>query len=707
MNNELFYKISNIIRTSVLVIVMIVLTFFCVIRLLQIQIIEAGRFANQTRNTSTAEQIIPAARGRILDSRGRFLNDNQIVYKVILQRAFLPFGQENEIIAGVLDVLIKHEHEWIDNIPILQDDITRFKNVPEEDLDRFKTRLGLNYDATVENCIGALAENYKIDTEKYDGQMVRFIGGVRYEMEFNQHFSFQNRYVFAEDVSLEVIIELKEKSIVLRGVDIAEEAIRLYRDSTVLPHVRGRINAINEQQYESLKDSGYNLNDVIGFFGLEQTMESTMRGENGIRETTRDSSWEIISDKVTKEVRAGNNIKLTIDSEFQQRIETILANHINWHNFVGATSRRRIPTDATAGSIVVLDVNTGAILAMANNPSYDLNDYVDLMLADAAGDPQIPNKPLLDRSAGHPYRPGSSFKTVTGTAGLLNGAVSRNSSIFCGRVYTRFADYRPTCTGFHGSVNSTRALYTSCNIYYYDVGWHLGINRLSGIAQQFGVGTDLNADFPMATGRMTTPEVYQELHNQPFTDGTTVQAAIGQSETQLTTLHMATVAMTIANNGVRYRPHLVESVWNYEMTELIHKTEPEIVSDMSTNEDGTSNSEHFKAIQDGMHLLGIHQQTGIYNFLPSPPAFKTGTPEIIPGQLYNSTVLGFYPFDNPQIAFAVVLEGGEWSSRAIRNIIDAYFYDHHEAVFDADGNSLHDWVRWTERRQPAPGRYGS
>ncbi|MCL2071504.1 MAG: penicillin-binding transpeptidase domain-containing protein [Oscillospiraceae bacterium] len=698
-------KVSRIIRMSLLVALMAVLAFLCVVRLLQIQIVDANLYSEQIKETFTATQTIQAVRGRIVDSEGLVLNTNEIVYKVILQRAFLPFGGENEVIAQTLTVLAKHDSDWIDSLPVSMtpNPFTGrflFKNVIGDELDNFKVRLGLNYDATVENCIKALAENYNIDTKKYDEQMIRYIGGIRYEMELRD-FSFQNRYILAEDIPMEVIIELKEKAITLKGVDIVEEPIRIYNEGAKLPHIRGRINAINQEQYAVLKDSGYSLNDTIGFFGLEETMESVLRGENGIREITRDSSWEIISDEITKPVHAGDTVKLTIDTEFQKKVEEILANHIKWSNQPGNITRRPW-TKTTAGSIVVLDVTTGAILALANNPSYDLNDHVDLMLAEAAGEPPLPEHPLRDRSIGHGYRPGSAFKTVTGTAGLISGTVGRSDTVHCSGVYNVFSGtWRPRCHSVHGNVNAPRALLESCNIYYYEISRRMKIEPLVETASLFGVGTNLNCDVPMTTGRMTTPEVYYDLAGHEMGQGDLIQIAIGQSETLLTPLHMATVAMTIANNGVRYRPYLVDSVWNYDATRLLHKTQTEVVEDFSVG-----NEDAFKTVQDGMRSLAVRNQAQLFAFLPDLPAYKTGTPEIEAGKLYNSTVLGYYPFENPKIAFAVVMEGGEYATRAARNVIDLYFYGHYEPSIDERGNIRNAWQRWTQPYpQAIPGRY--
>jgi len=151
---------------------------------------------------------------------------------------------------------------------------------------------------------------------------------------------------------------------------------------------------------------------------------------------------------------------------------------------------------------------------------------------------------------------------------------------------------------------------------------------------------------------------------------------------------------------VRYRPYLVDSVWNYDATALVHKTLPEITADMS---DG--NEAVFKAVQDGMYELATTARSLMFAHLPDLPAYKTGTPEIIPNELYNSTVIGYYPFNNPKIAFAVVMEGGELSARAIRNIIDAYFYDHYEPVLNDNGIPRAFWEPWTEPLAPVPGRY--
>jgi penicillin-binding protein 2 len=698
--NELFGKISQIARMALLAILMLSLAFVCVVRLLQIQIADTYGFsAEHEQEFRHANQPIQAVRGQIADRSGRLLNTNETVHKVILQRAFLPFGRENEIIASVLDVLRRNDGQWLDSVPITLEQPFEFTNVPQSDMDKFLTNIGVNFDATVENCLRALAENYKIDTQRYCEQMIRSIGGVRYEMEARD-FSFRNRFVLAEDVSLNVIIELMERALLLPGVALIQEPMRVYRDGTLLPHIRGRITAISPEQHAVLRDSGYSLNDTIGLFGLEESLESTLRGENGILEITRDTLWEVISAETTREARAGNSVKLTIDTEFQRMTEAILLNHIEHNNRNPGTINRTPPPGGTSGgSIAVIDVHTGGILALATYPNYDLNDYVELLLAENSGEPLLPNHPLRCRATAWGFRPGSSYKVATSVIGLIHGAITRESRISCGGRYHLFN--RPNCwSSGCGSSNIVRALAQSCNVFYYEVGRRLGMDVFGQESIDiFGVGTDLNIDIRSDSGRMTTPANFQALHGSQMGYAELIQAAIGQSETLLTPVHLATIAATVANGGVRLRPHLVHSVWNYDFSELIYETQPDIVAD------SREFTEAFEATQAGMFAQSqVDGHRHQFLHLPSFPGYKTGTPELIPGELYNSTVIGYYPHDNPQIAFAVVIEGGDRASRAIRNIINAYFYGEFEPLpDDSRGRDFH--VPWSGAREPIPGRY--
>ncbi|MGN0597972.1 MAG: peptidoglycan D,D-transpeptidase FtsI family protein [Ruminiclostridium sp.] len=684
-------KISGIIRTMVLVAIIVVLSFLCVIQLMRIQIVEGSTYAEASEKSYTANQTIQAARGQISDVNGVILSSNKTVYKVIIQKAFFTQGSENTTIARTLNILKNNSEEWIDELPITMTEPYKFTG-DEATIDKFKAKIDVNVDATVENCINALINRYNIDTVKYDSQMVRYIAGVRYQME-KKDFSYNNRYIFAEDVSKETVISLKEQSFLLGGIDIVEEPTRVYLRGSTAPHVLGTIGAISEEKYAELRDEGYSLNDTIGTNGIEKAMESVLRGENGVRTITRDSSGSAISDEVTQAVQAGNSVKLTIDAEFQDTMQEILENQINWLHYYDDPNRGNL---CDAGAAVVLNAKTGAVLAMVNYPTYDLNDYVENYSAvlNAEGNP------LYNRAINGLYRPGSTFKTITGSAGLISGLIDRTSQGICNGVYTYYSDYQPKCTGYHYGYTITDALKVSCNIFFYDLGRRMGIEYLADFASKFGIGTDLGLEIGGSSGRMTTPELYEKLVGTEWTPGNTLQAAIGQSETLVTPLHLAVQAMTLANNGVRYKPYLVDSVWNYDMTEMQYKTQPVVVE--TINDNGT---DAFETVREGMIKVStnctwpIYAQTWIFDYLPYSVAIKTGTAQVTE-TTYNSTICGYYPAEDPQIAFGIVLEKGEFSRYMIRNIIDAYFYDCYEPDLDQDGNVVSPWKRWTEEKTP-------
>ncbi len=673
-------KVKKTVRTLVFILMVVILSFACTLELLQIQIVDGEYYLSQTTGTYTAEQTIQAARGQIMTKDGVILNTNKLVYKVIIQKSFIKPDTENDIISKTLKILIKNDEEWIDTIPISKTQPYEFTG-SEAECDEVRETLELGVYATADNCINALYEKYDIGKE-YDEQMRRYIAGVRYEMLIRD-FSYQNKYTMAEDISLQSVIELKEQSFMLGGIDIIEEPIRVYEGGELIPHIAGRIGAISQEEYDEHKNEGYALNDVYGKFGIEWSEEKTLRGDNGIRTITRDSDGTVISDEITKKVSAGNSVKLTIDSKFQNEVQQILANHINWLHYNNDPNRGNL---VDAGGCVVLDVKTGAVLAMANYPNYNMSDYYKLINDKKYNDPEVPN-PTYNRCIYGLYRPGSAFKTVTATAALMSGVVNENTEIYCGGIYTYYSDYQPGCImGFTGNINVRNALRYSCNIYFYDVARQMGIEYLASVAGMYGIGTDLGLEIGGALGHMSTPEYFESLGGT-WTPGSTIQAAIGQLETTVTPLNLACIALTIANKGTRYVPYLVDSVVSYDGSETISKTEPKVAYEFDADK------HIFDVITEGMIMVADdvrwpmsygEQQLAD---LPYGVAIKTGTPQVTE-TTFNSTILGFYPAEHPQIAFGIVLEKGEFSRLMVRNIIESYFYDNYKPVYDEEGKNI-------------------
>jgi len=689
-------KLNLIIRFSVIIAFMLVFGFLGVARLMKIQIVDGDYYAGLSEKNFTAKQSVQAARGQIFDSEGRALNTNKTVYKVIVQRAFFPYGQENEIIARTLSILSDYGETWLDSVPITMTAPFAFTDVSGSVLDGFKARIGVNMDASVGNCLKALSDNFNISSE-YDAETARAVVGVRYEMQLRD-FSHYNRFTMAEDISFETLVSIKEMGVNLPGIDIIEEPMRFYPNGGLAAHMRGTIGIISEQEYAENKEQGYSLNDMTGKSGVEAVMESTLRGKNGERTIVRNSQGVAVADEITTAAKPGNSVKLTIDSRFQDDVQEILENHISWlrtlEQTYGNTAYNARGKNTEGGAAVVLDMN-GRVLAMANFPTYDINDYIN----DYESVLNAELNPLYNRSAMGQYRPGSSFKTITATAGLYNGVIDRNSIVSCGGVYRFFPDYQPKCTGSHGSINVREALKWSCNIFFYDVGRRVGIDALDEAAFRFGIGSNLGLETGGASGRMTTPEIYEELMGSGFTSGDTIQAAIGQSETLVTPLHLAIQATMLGNNGVRYKPYLIDSVWNYDCTELIYRTEPEIADSYAEDR-----PEVYEIVRDGMIAVTDNivwpptdMSLSHFAYLPSRAAAKTGTAQV-GGDIYNSVVMGYYPAENPVIAFAVVLENSEFSRYIIRNIIDSYFYDAYEPDVNPEGLIASPWKRWDNEK---------
>lgn len=688
-------KIGYMIRSLFWVIITFILVFLAAIQLMRIQIVDGDYYASMTEDFDEGNQSISAARGQISDVNGKLLVTNDSVFKVIVQKAFFTVGKENDIIASTLTTLEKCGEKWIDNLPM---DMTKpfdFTNVSPEDLDKFKVNIGLNVDASPDNCILALADKYGIDTEKYDSRMIRLIGGVRYEME-QKDFSPRNKYILADDIQLDTVLRLKEQGFILSGIEISEEPKRVYTRGDIAPHVLGTIGSISREEYDATKDENgdtiYTINDLIGKTGIEYGMENVLKGIDGTRTIVRTNKGEVLSDVITDPVQPGNSLKLTIDSEFQEDLQTILENQINWLHWNNDPKRGN---ECDEGAVVVLNAKTGAVLGMASYPTYDLIEYSKDPLGVANGKD---GASMYNMATDGLFRPGSAFKTINATAGLCEGLIGHDSITVCNRKYTYYELYQPTCTGAHGGINVVDGLYHSCNIFFYDLARRMGIDTLSWYAQQFGYGTDLGLEIHSAKGQMTTKETYEASTGEQWDVGQVIQAGIGQSATQVTPLNLAVQALTLANNGTRLQPYLVDSVWNYDYTELVSDTQPKVVTvidDKGTNA--------FETVREGMIKVSkwctwpTTSSNWTFDYLPYSVAIKTGTAEMDSiGKYYTSTVMGYYPAEDPQIAFGIVLSKGEFSRYMIRNIIDAYFYDCYEPDTDEEGNIVSPWKRWTD-----------
>ena len=355
---------------------------------------------------------------------------------------------------------------------------------------------------------------------------------------------------------------------------------------------------------------------------------------------------------------------LTVDSTFQKDLQNILGNFIkNFDKLRDAKTEGEGLGKVTSGALVVLDTTDNSVLGLATYPTYNLNDYTkdyDKLASDETS-------PLLDRATVGLYRPGSTFKTITATAGLNEGIVAGSSTYFCGHSY-EYKGHTYYCTGSHGNISVVQALQYSCNIYFYQLSEALTIDNLTKYAELYGLGSPTGNETGDAAGSFANPETYAE-YGREWTVGHVLQAAIGQSETAVTPLQMAVVASTIANKGVRYQPHLVDSLWDYNLTEKIKDIEPTVAETIPIQHDDV-----YTYIQQGMIAASVTNMPDKYSLadLGYDVAIKTGTPQAGGGRVQDSFFIGYAPADNPKIAFACVVEGAEYSKYMIRDVLKAY-----------------------------------
>lgn len=635
------------------------------IRLMRIQIVEGEELLQMSISRTSGTQEIAAPRGEIVDINGVAMVENRVGYNIVIDYSFFPkdYESQNEIILRVASILGESYYgdglPWIENIPVSFETPYVFDG-KDSDVVKLRSNIRLNEYATAENCIDKLIEDYKI-SDIYTEEEKRIIAGIRYEMLVKE-FSVSNQYLFAEDIPFENVAEISELAYVLSGVDVIEAPFRTYVSGDVLSHCIGTVGPITAEKYAELKSQGYRINDVIGREGIESVCEDFLRGDNGERSITVSADRKDIDTEVTKEAVPGNTVMLTIDSEFQKSVQNRLAEHIAWMNDLPEDIQS---VDISVGSVVVLDVNSGAVKAMVSHPGYDINDYI----SDYSSVLTAENNPIFNRALNGTYRPGSTFKTITSVAALNEGIISPDTKVRCNTEYS-FIDVIMHCTGWHGSINVKTALQYSCNIFYYDVGEKLGISKLVEYEKKFGLGVGLNFELGGEEGYLASPETFDRFPNLDWTPGQTLQAAIGQSEVAVTPLAMAVQAMVLANGGIRYRPYIVDSVWDYNMTECIQKTEPVVEDVIVENYDYV-----FDTVKEGMILAGQHGTSYAMIELPEMVCAKTGTPQTSLTST-NVCMVAYYPAENPEIAISVVIEKGEKSSRLgplVKNIIDDYY----------------------------------
>lgn len=464
-----------------------------------------------------------------------------------------------------------------------------------------------------------------------------------------------------QGVGSDVLTSFYKADLVQSGaVRAAARGVRTWPNGTLLPHALGFTGPITAEQWPTARRRGLAMDAVIGQSGLEAAYDDLLRGQDGRVLVNTGFDGAVRRTVPLREAAPGATLVLTVDSALQKELQNALLSQIEVLRTTKAAGAGR---ECRAGAAVVVDVQTGGILAAASVPGFDLNryraDYAALS-ADAAA-------PLLDRVCQGLYAPGSAFKPAVAAAALTAG-IDPAATVNCTGRYGFYSGYQPGCLqyGHGGPVDLRTALEYSCNIFFYDVGRRLGVDVFSAMARQLGLATPTGVEITEAQGRLTwsSDENYQA--------GLTLMAAIGQGNAAVTPLQLAAYAAALANCGQRPALHFADRAVNAATGETVWQYVPTFTT--VPGGEGV-----FGPIRDGMKRMA--RTTRVLREAPVACAAKTGSPQLadtLPGggHYVNSVLIGYAPADDPQIAMAVVLEYGGGGSNAapiLRAVLDAVF----------------------------------
>ena len=648
-----------------------------VLRLIFLQLVNGDDFKAQATNTTDYNFTVTAARGDIVDSSGRRIATSTTSYNVVLNKLLMGDRDLDTMLQQIVELLRENGESWNDTLLIGQPDAAGHYEFTDDDtstsdqkqLADMKDTLGLQQYATADDVMEMLVE--KNNLQGFSLEWQRVLAGIHYEMD-RQAFSNVNNFVMAENVSAAAVATIKEHSLQLPGVEIVETSARSYEQSDIIPAVLGRVGKITAEKWKvtdsdgnvtyPLRDKGYNMNDILGISGLESAYEDELRGKDGVETITRNSDGVIVDTQLTTVPEPGHTVQLTIDSNFQRAVDKALAENIDMINRVYNTGDMK----AAAAAAVVIDVKDGGVLAASNYPSFDQNLYAT-NYSEYSSDPGLP---LFNRALQGLYTPGSTFKPAVAVAALDSGLINQYSTVNCTGVYTYYKDYHPRCTrhGHSGNIDVVTAIKWSCNIFFYDVGRRLTSDVYDAYAYKLGLGQRTGVEVNEAVGRLT------KKTDKNYTSSLDIQAAIGQGNTVVSPIQLATYAATLANNGVRYRTHFVKAILDTNTGEVLSETQPEVMDVI----EGNGNT--FDLVRQGMTLVPSTISGKISSY-PIAIACKTGTPQrsetYASGKHYlNAIMIAYLPADDPEIAIGITVEYGGYGARTgdlVVDIANAYF----------------------------------
>lgn len=669
--------------------------------------------AQSVRNIARTETV-PGSRGIITDRNGRPLVSNRSTYALTFDTSLLRKDQdENEAILRLVKLCQEHGAVWEDHLPIQQSApfaytlqsatpsdaksfLTYLKSLnsakkaltaylgqhpelvgvkpdqvyqeedrkdkektvvkPSELLERLEDPKQLTAELLTDAGISAqqlmewMRESFHIPPEM-DDTSARLILGVRYELALRKAGTVNTSYVMVQDISTPFITLLSDGN--YAGAKVVRSYVREY-ETTYAAHILGTVGSLQFEDLENPIYDGYPMNAVVGRSGVEAAFEPYLQGKNGTRVVSTNADGKITGEYYSRDPKPGHTVELTIDEEFQKEVEAALANTIsaiNAKDHLGAT-----------GGAAVVKVGTGEILALASYPTYDPSRY----RADYQQLAEDPLSPLVNRATAGTYPPGSTIKPLISIASLEEGIISPKQRINCPVTwyYPGDSNSRLNCwrrSAPHGKLNVTDAIAVSCNYFFAEMGYQLGMERIQQYMTAFGFGQHTGIEIGEKVGSL--PENPPGQDQAPW-------AAIGQSTMLATPLQLANYTATLAAGGQHNEAHLLKAVKTYDNSAVVALGNTTPVSTVPISPSSLD------AVKKGMHQLTKGSLAPYFKNCIVEAGAKTGTAQLGGGKKNNGVFICFAPYDDPEIAVAVAIEkggaGAALANTAV-NILNAYF----------------------------------
>ncbi len=467
----------------------------------------------------------------------------------------------------------------------------------------------------------------------------------------------------AHDVGLDVVSRIAEKKADFPDIEVESQPLRIYPLKNAGAQVVGYVGEAGPDE-RNAEGQPYTSSTLIGRTGLEYQYNSYLEGKNGSRHVEVDATGQPVRYFSGEPVVSGYNVRLTLDARLQEVAERAIEEQV--------ANLRASKINPTGASVVAVDPNSGAILAMVSWPSFDPNQFSrGITAGEWNAILNNPNHPLENRPITSMYPPGSTFKVITSAAGLEAMVLDPQEAIFDSGKHW-LIDKRNAQGEAFGWINFEQAMEKSDNVYFYEIGRRLGIDRIAAMARAFGLGSRTGIDLAgESEGNVASEEYKKKVFGEDWYLGETFDAAIGQSYTLTTPLQMAMVYAAIANGGFRYQPYLVSRVDNLD------GTPNKIFSPVKTGTLPVSQA-NLAIIRQALRSVMGKEGTGgfLFEHYPIPLAGKSGTAET--NGLDNGWFVAYAPFDKPEIVVLVMFEhsgfGSDSAAPVTKKILDAYFH---------------------------------